>query len=438
MTRTRYTIILLSMIIGFVDFAAKADEAFQPGEVAASDSAWIWFHQTGWNLDENYKGNRDNLDRMVNRIRSNQESDSALMIKKIRVVGSASPEGSVAINDRLSRQRADKIFDYFSPYLNVNDTSAQFEFIGRDWVGLENYVESDNEVPYRDEVLTLLTEITDRIAKDGKDSEENLREFKRLRGGEPYLYLYNRIFPDLRTSRLYVDYAYRYPSRIFLNDLPPAGIEVDAKGPGNAAIIIPESFIVPDRLCRPFYMGIKTNMLYDALALPSLGVEFYLGRNWSVVGIWTYGWWDRNPKHRYWRAYGGDLAVRKWFGKAAEEKPLTGHHIGMYAGVVTYDFEFGGKGYMGGVPGGTLWDRCNFMAGIEYGYSLPIARRFNIDFTIGVGYLTGKVIEYKPYEEEYVYQKTKRLNWVGPTKAEVSLVWLIGCDNYNRGKGGRR
>ena len=28
----------------------------------------------------------------------------------------------------------------------------------------------------------------------------------------------------------------------------------------------------------------------------------------------------------------------------------------------------------------------------------------------------------------------KHLNYFGPTKLEVSLVWLIGCDNYNRPK----
>ena len=71
-------------------------------------------------------------------------------------------------------------------------------------------------------------------------------------------------------------------------------------------------------------MSLSTNMLYDALALPNIGAEFYLGKNWSITGNWMYGWWDNDSQHRYWRAYGGYLAVRKWFGKAANEKPLTG------------------------------------------------------------------------------------------------------------------
>ena len=185
-------------------------------------------------------------------------------------------------------------------------------------------------------------------------------------------------------------------------------------------------------------MSLRTNMLYDLLALPTIGAEFYVGRNISVGAEWTYGWWKTDRKHRYWRAYGGNLIVRRWFGRKAEEKPLTGHHIGLYAGIFTYDFEFGGTGYMGGRPGATLWDRSMKTAGIEYGYSLPIAKRLNIDFTIGLGYIGGKYVKYEPKGKGYAWNSTHRLTWFGPTKAEVSLVWLLGHENVNKKKGGIR
>lgn len=182
---------------------------------------------------------------------------------------------------------------------------------------------------------------------------------------------------------------------------------------------------------RPLYMSLKTNLLYDALAVPNIGVEFYIGKNWSINANWMYGWWDTNRRHRYWRTYGGDIAARWWFGTKAHAKPLTGHHIGLYAGIVTYDFEWGGKGYMGGLPHKTLWDRCNAMVGIEYGYSMRVSKRLNIDFTIGIGYLGGKYLEYVPCGKSYLWQSTHSLHWFGPTKAEISLVWLIGKENHN-------
>lgn len=416
---------------------AMADTTADYSGIVKTDSARIWFHQSKWNLDEDYMRNERNLHQMLQELERNADSDSALRISAIRVEGAASPEGSVRINANLSRRRADKIFDYFAERIELEDSITRFDFIGRNWAGLEMLVESDENVPKHDEVLQVIREIKADIESKGHDSETNLLKLKRIGGGEPYAYMYRNFFPVLRTSNLYVDYVYKNPAGIALRKLPPSKIDIIAEPPMAPAIITSLFLMKEGSACKPFYMGIKTNLLYDALALPSVGAEFYVGKGWSLVGNWTYGWWDRDATHRYWRAYGGDIALRKWFGKAAKDKPLTGHHLGVYAGVVTYDFEFGGKGYMGGLPGKTLWDRCNFMAGVEYGYSMPIARRLNIDFTLGLGYLWGKLIEYHPYDGEYVWEKTRKLNWIGPTKAEVSLVWLIGCDNYNRKKGGR-
>ena len=125
--------------------------------------------------------------------------------------------------------------------------------------------------------------------------------------------------------------------------------------------------------------------------------------------------------HNYWRTYGGDVELRKWLGSAAKRKPLTGHHIGAYAQIVTYDFELGGRGY--------LADRWSYAAGVSYGYSLPVAKRLNIDFSIGLGYMGGEYKEYLPQDGHYVWQSTKRRHWIGQTKAEISLVWLIGRGN---------
>ena len=178
-------------------------------------------------------------------------------------------------------------------------------------------------------------------------------------------------------------------------------------------------------------MALKTNLLYDALLVPNVAVEFYLGSNWSLTGGWMYGWWKSDPAHWYWRTYGGELGVRRWFGRKAQEKPLTGHHLGVYGQLFTYDFELGGKGYMGGTPGESMWDSPNWALGVEYGYSLPIAKRLNLDFTVGVGYWGGIYYEYTPQDGHYVWEATRNRRWFGPTKAEISLVWLLGRGNTN-------
>lgn len=102
----------------------------------------------------------------------------------------------------------------------------------------------------------------------------------------------------------------------------------------------------------------------------------------------------------------------------------SGHHLGLYGQILSYDIEFGGRGWQS--------DGLGWGVGLSYGYSLPVCRYFNLDFTIGLGYFGGKYKRYDPVDECYVWQKTDNLNWIGPTKAEISLVWIIG----GRRKGG--
>ena len=393
------------------------------------DSASIHFRQGRSVIEPKLYGNSEVLDSLIGAFNADSANATSRRLKKIIFVGTASPEGSVAINRRLSQKRADKLFNYLSHRVQMPDSVTGFEWEGRDWKGLYEMVEADQNVPCREEVLQLIAEVYKDVTAHG-DNASNLARIQRFKGGVPYAYMYSNLFPALRASKIYTYY-----------DMPSL-----LKGIGGYACFIPEAIsfdgVTPTAFTRkerkPFYMSLSTNMLYDALAVPNIGAEFYIGKNWSIAGNWMYGWWDKDSSHKYWRAYGGYLAVRKWFGKAADEKPLTGNHIGLYAGVVTYDFEFGGTGYMGGLPGRTLWDRCNAMVGVEYGYSLPVSKHFNIDFTIGVGYLGGKYIKYVPDHDFYVWKDTKHLNWFGPTKAEISLVWLLGHDNYNRRKGGMK
>ena len=407
-----------------VSFAGRAQRA------AVNDSATIHFTQSHSDVSVLMQDNRAALDSIIRFMHRYNDPDSGYTLQRVHVIGGASPEGSVRINERLSRRRAAGIFDYISQRETLPDSLATFEFLGRDWHGLRNLVILDKQVPYRDEVLSVIDATIAAGPDDAAASDRCLAQLRALHGGSSYWYMYTRLFPALRAATLLVEYT--APAVI---DVVPEPIEIvdtlefDTIVP---QIVIEEMPVDMPAQCSPLYMSLKTNMLYDALALPSVGAEFYVGKNWSVGVNWTYGWWSKNSSHRYWRAYGGDINVRRWFGHKAEDKPLTGHHLGVYAGVVTYDFEFGGKGYMGGLPHRTLWDRCNYMGGIEYGYSLPIGRRLNVDFTIGIGYLGGKYLEYKPEGNRYVWEKTVRQNWFGPTKAEVSLVWLIGCDNYNR------
>lgn len=406
----RYIFILLLLSASLYSFADEKN-----------DSVLINFRQGSHRLDLNLSGNRSKLDKIVNTIEE-RKNDSLFMLRSVVVTGGCSPEGSVRLNNALSRRRANTLFDYIERYVDLPDSVMQFKFLGRDWRGLARLVDADPDVPFHDETVDLINRIADETDAGVPVKVDPLRRLQRFKNGAPYRYMYRRLFPALRASRM----SLTYESRPVPGDKPrpyiefTEPIEIEPEEPADTVVVEEEV----EKPCRPFYMALKTNMLYDAALIPNGGIEFYLGKNISVTANWMYAWWKCDHKHNYWRVYGGDIEGRYWFGSAAHAKPLTGHHAGVYAQMLTYDFELGHRGY--------LAPRWSYGAGVSYGYSLPVAERINIDFTIGLGYFGGTYKEYLPIDDHYVWQATKRLHWFGPTKAEVSFVWLIGCDNKNR------
>lgn len=196
-----------------------------------------------------------------------------------------------------------------------------------------------------------------------------------------------------------------------------------------------ELFAVDGEGRNPIYIGLRSNLLADIILIPNLGVEFSLGNRWSLAIDGHAAWWHKHSSHYYKETYGGYVTMRKYFGKTIKgswssvdgQSPFRGHHLGAYVMALTYDFASGGTGYQS--------SRWNYGGGIEYGYTHPIAKHWNIDVSIGVGYLGGKYKKYEPMDDHYVWQNTTRRHWFGPTKLEVSLVWLIGRSNTHQ-KGG--
>ena len=390
-------------------------------ETIICDSAKIQFIVNKYDLNFSLGQNQQVLDQITNRLQ-NTYTDSIYQIEKIVFIGAASPEGSIPLNKMLSENRAKTLLQYLSAYTSLPDSLTSAVFVGRDWGKLYKKIREDEQVPYREDVLALFSQYLPLKSMDKQSDDMLLSKLKQLRGGQPYYYLLKNIFPELRASQVYFWFRkVKNPEYV----VPPVTITPIILEPKDS-ISVPDT-VIPK---KPFYMALKTNMLYDALLVPNIGVEFYLGKKWSLAANWMYAWWKNDHTHYYWRTYGGDIEIRRWIGEKASQKPLTGHHVGAYAQIITYDFEWGGRGYLG--------DRWSYAGGISYGYAHPIGRRLNLDFTVGIGFLGGEYKEYLPIDNCYVWQATKQRHWFGPTKAELSLVWLLGRGNYNEKKGGKR
>lgn len=171
---------------------------------------------------------------------------------------------------------------------------------------------------------------------------------------------------------------------------------------------------------------LKTNLLYDACLIPNIGIDVAYTDSWSVSAGWHYADFSSNRRHRYWQSYGGELEVRRWL-SPTRKMDKQGSYAGVYLQGFNYDVEINDHH-------GFQSDHWHFALGLSYGYSAPISSRLNLDFNIGVGYLSGKYYKYYPDDGCYVWSATKHLRYFGPTKVGISLGWLI----YKNRKGGWR
>ncbi|MDE6632652.1 MAG: DUF3575 domain-containing protein [Muribaculaceae bacterium] len=443
------------------------------GEIPA-DSVKVYFLAGRRHFDPSLGNNREAMESFIEKVKEAKAQDN---INYLTVNGYASPEGASDANQRLSGLRCDEIAKYISQHAGIDNNQIKTFADGVAWEELRNLVAKHPDMPSQERVLYILdnTPLWIYNREKTKIIDGKKKQLMDLEGGRVWNWMMENLFPELRNAVavvLYLKYKSETPaavntpspdnsqatettstevsepsSKIYISDEEIETTRTDlieefaqAEYADSIATNVTSSL---EGQCvsvmaqpKPFYMAVKTNMLYDAALVPNLGAEFYLGKNISIYGDWMYAWWENNARHKYWQVYGGDLGLRLWFGKKAHAKPLTGHHLGIYGGIFIFDFENGDTGYMGGKPGGTLWDRFLINSGIEYGYSLPIGKRLNIDFSIGFGYLSGNYIKYYPFDNDYYREKEYKMQYFGPTKAEISLVWLIGRGNTNHKKGG--
>lgn len=174
----------------------------------------------------------------------------------------------------------------------------------------------------------------------------------------------------------------------------------------------------------PAAVQLRTNGLYTLALCPNIGIEIQtdIGLSWQLDYIGA--WWNNDATHHFFSNYAFQTEIRYYLGHKRMSYPYNGHHIGLYGQMATYDFEFGGTGYMSRDLDFSIG------IGISYGYSFPIGKRWNFDITAGFGHFNSKYDIYNPTPAGYRKYDTRKLNWWGPTKLEASFVWNINAKNY--------
>ncbi len=160
--------------------------------------------------------------------------------------------------------------------------------------------------------------------------------------------------------------------------------------------------------------ALKTNLLFDATTTINLGFEVRLSKKWTMELTGSYNPWSW-PDNRKWKTILVQPEARFWLCD-----PFAGHFLGVHAHWAHYNW--------GNLPFGSLrYNRYQgdlVGAGISYGYSWYLGRRWALEATIGVGYA---YMWYQRFDQEvcgncYGWENK---DYIGITKLGVSISWLI-------------
>ena len=168
----------------------------------------------------------------------------------------------------------------------------------------------------------------------------------------------------------------------------------------------------------------RTNMLYDAILLPTLGVEWRVNRDMGIKLDGSFGWWGSNS----------DKIQKVWFLNPEvrwyllRDKRFYVGASGSYGEYNIYKYPVGSlfskdTGYQGKLWGG----------GATVGYQLHLSHHFSIDFNIGLGYTHSEYDSYGMIDRVRVFQdKNKAKNFWGPTQIGISFLWTIVGTKQNK------
>lgn len=414
-----FTLTFLSFIFG-----GAFDSAAQK-PVRDTLKTTIFFAKGKCELDKSRNGDFNRFKQFLDSISDLARKNEAV-IEKIIITGCASPEGRTDRNTNLAQLRAENIKDVLR--LSLPD-GIEYEIIPNAvWDYMLETLENVN-VANKKEIAKIVVNtpewIRDKSGKIVDGRKKRLTEFNKGRAWREMMVV---LFPMLRCASVQAVYTHVVePKNVAIkNQVEYKQINTENNLKEKKAVKPKKVKTKVKKVRKPFQMSFRTNLLYDIAMTPNIGAELYFGRNWSMGVNWMYAWWSKPKAAFFWRVYGGDVNIRKYFGRAAKRKQYTGHHIGLMGGMATYDFQlFGSKGILINDLNGNM--PFNFFGGLEYGYAFPIGKRLNLDFTVGAGYFRADYFEY--YQSNW--DATKRSRMFTPLKAEIALVWLIGKENIN-------
>lgn len=168
-------------------------------------------------------------------------------------------------------------------------------------------------------------------------------------------------------------------------------------------------------------VAIKSNLLYDALLTPSLGVEVGVAPKWTVDISGQLNAWAVND-HR-WKQWLVQPEARYWLCRR-----FSGHFFGAHLlggqfnfGNIDLPFKFLGTDFR--QLKDYRWQGWMAGAGLAYGYTWILNKRWSFEAEIGLGWVYSRYDTYRCANCGRKIESDKVHNYVGPTKAALNIIY---------------
>lgn len=170
-------------------------------------------------------------------------------------------------------------------------------------------------------------------------------------------------------------------------------------------------------------VGLKTNLLYDALLSPDLGLEIGLSRKLTLDLSGSFNLWK--VEGRSWKHWQAQPELRYWLCQR-----FSGHFIGVEAHVG--QFNVGNIGFgldlLGtdfGKPRDRRYQGWQGGGGLTYGYAWVVSEHWNVEAELGLGYSYIKYDAYPCANCGTKIETDAHHNYYGVTKAQVAVVYIF-------------
>ena len=387
------------------------------GEAPASGSGrrpYTVFYELGsTRVNDGFARNDESL-REIEALLGGTSQDN---IVALQIESGASPEGPVALNERIARQRGEALRDRILRAHPELKGKISLRSKGEAWDELRAAaVQSDRLSP---ESRSLLLEIID--SGDSPEKKES-----RMRNLKDYAVVRD-LYTAARFATLKATLKTPVPELPELEEPEIADEEIET--PEFGVLDTALSVAAEPKTRRPLPLfAISTNVLLDAAITPNFAVEVPIGNKWSVYGEYTFPWWIARDNSKAYQMLKWDLGARRWLSShdsADRMDVLTGHFVGVDLTGGYYDFEPGGRGWQGEFAG----------ISAEYGYAWRLGRNWRLDAFVDFGVIrSGKIGNFgqniRYYEPDVtdahlVYKQDMAVTLYPVTKAGVSFKYIF-------------